>query len=420
MAVLWVIAFHYVVVRAAAGINDPWLDALHSMPPLEVVLKNGYLGVDLFFAITGFLLVLPWLRRAEAGLPAPAALPFYRRRLARIVPAYWVQLAFLFFLFVPLLRGIEWWRWDLWFLLYNLGAHATFLHYTTPLSSASLQINGALWTLALEMQWYLLLPLVAPLFARRPWITSAALVSAAIAWRWLAAHDLEALVRFDMALAARWKVPEEAIRHLLATQLPGYLAHFAAGMLCGLAWVRWRGRAATQAAGCLATVVAAGALAALYAIYRPGATLHFNVYGWLATAVLLGIVMATLVSHGTPVTSALLANPPLAWIGRVSYSAYLYHLPLLLTWNEYAPRIGWAALPAYLASVAAVAWLSYRYVESPFLRARSVARTRTDGERREDRQRLDRGHTPEHVQEAARIHHRPEHQRRDGEPRIDA
>ncbi len=204
MAVLWVIAFHYVVVRAAAGIADPWLEALRAVQPVEVMVKNGYLGVDLFFAITGFLLVLPWLRHAQDSLPAPAALPFYRRRLARIVPAYWVQLAFLFFLFVPLLRGIEWWRLDFWFLLYNLGAHATFLHYTTPLSSASLVINGALWTLALEMQWYLLLPLAAPLFARRPWVTSAILVALSLGWRWLAAHDLEALVRFDLALAARW------------------------------------------------------------------------------------------------------------------------------------------------------------------------------------------------------------------------
>ncbi len=420
MAVLWVIAFHYVVVRAAAGVADPWLEALRAVPPLEVIVKNGYLGVDLFFAITGFLLVLPWLRHAEAGLPAPGARPFYRRRFERIVPAYWVQLGFLFFLFVPLLRGIEWWRWDFWFLLYNLGAHATFLHYTTPLSSASLQINGALWTLALEMQWYLLLPLVAPLFARRPWATSAALVTLAIGWRWLAAHDLDALVRFDMAIAARWKVPEDAIRHLLATQLPGYFAHFAAGMLCGWAWLRWRGRHASTVLGAASLAVAAAALAALYAIYRPSAAHPFGPYGWLATAILIGLAMAALVSRGTPATHALLANRPIAWAGRVSYSAYLYHLPLLLTWNEYAPRMGWMAFPAYLASVAAVAWLSYRYVELPFLRQRSVARAGADGERGEDRERLQRGDSPEHVQVAARVHHRPEDQRRDGEPRVDA
>jgi peptidoglycan/LPS O-acetylase OafA/YrhL len=54
-----------------------------------------------------------------------------------------------------------------------------------------------------------------------------------------------------------------------------------------------------------------------------------------------------------------LSRGPLAFLGRVSYSAYLYHLPLLLLWNAYARSVpSWLSLPAYLALLLAVSWLS--------------------------------------------------------------
>ena len=79
------------------------------------------------------------------------------------------------------------------------------------------------------------------------------------------------------------------------------------------------------------------------------------------------LAMVALVSRGLPVAQALLANRPLSFVGRISYSAYLYHLPVLLLWNVYGPNVAgaWAVLPAYLAAVLAVAWLSWRYAERP-------------------------------------------------------
>ena len=381
-------------------------------------MRNGYLGVDLFFLITGFLLVLPWIRHAEAGLPAPSARAFYRRRFLRIVPAYWVHLALLAAVFIPLVAGADAWARAWRFYLFNFAVHAPLLHYTTPLTSASMSVNGALWTLALEAQWYLLLPLIAPRFARRPYLVAGMLVAIAMAWRWLAAHDLAALVGFHMRLAALWNVPEATIRHFLATQLPGYLAHFAFGMLAARAWWLWRSRPAPVGAGNVAWLLAAAAgLAFLYVVHIPG-SFRFGLPAWLAVAAALGLTMLALVGRGTSATKALLANRPIVLLGRVSYSAYLYHLPLLLALDRHlAP--GLPILPIYLALVLAAAWLSWRFVEAPFL-ARSAARAQAHGQGGADGRGLQERHAPQHQVVAARIHQRPERQGRDGEARVDA
>lgn len=393
VAVLWVIAFHYLSVHTAAGVADPWIAAVDAIDPLARILRNGYLGVDLFFLITGFLLVLPWLRNADAGIAAPCAREFYRRRARRILPAYWTHLLLLAVVFIPLIVGSDAWARAWRFYAFNFAAHASLLHYTSPLTSASMSVNGALWTLALEAQWYLLLPLVAPLFVRYPWITGIVLVASAFAWRWLAANDLDALVRFHLGLAAIWNVPEAAIRHFLATQLPGYFAHFAFGMGCGLAWWRWRRRPLARGVAAWGWVVLAlGGMALLYQVHIPG-SLRFGLPAWFAVALALAAMMLALVSSGTPWGTRLLAWRPLAFVGRISYSAYLYHLPLLLAMQRHVSDAGFFTLPAYLAAVLATAWLSLRYVEAPFMLP-STPRAEADRQGSDDGKGLEQRHAP--------------------------
>ena len=87
----------------------------------------------------------------------------------------------------------------------------------------------------------------------------------------------------------------------------------------------------------------------------------------LALAILLGL--AATLRPGRLANA--LARGPLAFAGRISYSAYLYHVPLLLLWNAYARGVeAWISLPAYLATLTLVSWTSWRYVEQPFLQAK--------------------------------------------------
>jgi peptidoglycan/LPS O-acetylase OafA/YrhL len=391
IAVLWVILFHYCALREPAG--DPWVEALKRVPALEAVVRNGYLGVDLFFLLSGFLLVLPWLVRAHAGETAPAALPFYRRRFLRIAPAYYVQLVLMFLLAVPLLRGFDYWRRDFYVMVWNVVAHAGFVHNTNPLTSGSLAVNGALWTLAVEAQFYLLLPLVAPLFARAPATATSLAFIAAAAWQWAARHGLEPLVAGYMALGTHWAWPESVIRNLLVTQLPSYLGHFALGALLARAWLAWREarpgaarRAALLATGLLGALLLVGVLASRRALWGEQT--------WLLTTAALGALLFAAAAGKGWIARTLLARGPLAFAGRISYSAYLYHLPVLLLGMRITNGTSIALLPAYLAIVAGIAWLSWRFVEQRYYAGRdsprwdASARARAHGEREDDRHRL--------------------------------
>ena len=370
VAVLWVVAFHYVALREAAGIADPWVEALRRMPSLDAFARNGYLGVDLFFLISGFLLGLPWFLHARKGLAPPSTRAFYARRIRRIVPAYYLQLVFLFALVMPLLHGRKYWRSDLYVDLWNAAAHALFVHNTTPLTSGSLGANGALWTLAVEAQFYLLLPLVAPLFVRMPRRAFAGAAAIALAWQWDVVHDMRVLVDGLLRLGAHWQWPESKVREVLGIQLPGYVAHFALGIAMGRIWLAWRERSEARAPAFARIAMALLALAFLAASLEGHVPIPREFARMAPTLALAALLWLAATSRGL-VAARTLGRGPLAFAGRVSYSAYLYHFPLLLLWDAYARDVpALAALPAYLVLLTVIAWVSRKYVEEPFLEAK--------------------------------------------------
>jgi peptidoglycan/LPS O-acetylase OafA/YrhL len=374
IAVTWVVLFHYLVVREAHPVADPWNAWVAASTAANAIVRNGPLGVELFFLITGFLLVLPWARHASEGGARPRIRDFYVRRIRRIVPAYYVHLALLFLVFLPLLQGLHHAWANRGLVAFNAVAHSAFLHYTTPLSSASLSLNGALWSLTLEAQFYLLLPLLAPLFVRAPLACSVALFAVAGLWRRLALDDLDGLVALQMAIGSRWDVTEAAVRHLLLTQLPGYLGHFAAGMAIGWMWWRRRDRLVSRDEALAWLLALAAGLGAMYWAYALGGGAVLGRTGfWLVSIAGLSALMLASV-RGGPAMALLLAHRPVLFVGRTSYSIYLYHVPILLAWNRFGIlEASLWSLPLYLAAVLAAGWLSYTLVERPFLsRASSV------------------------------------------------
>ena len=366
IAVLWVVVFHYVVLRSGE-FADPlvlWIDA--SSAP-RIIVRNGFLGVDLFFLITGFLLTLPWFKRSLEGRRRPSTREFYIRRARRILPAYYVQLAMLFFVFVPLLNPTLW-RTARGLVLGNLGLHVLFLHYTTPYSAASLNINGPLWTLALEMQYYLLLPLIVVWFMRAPYVAAGAFLAAAVIWKILALHDLQPLISLYDAIGGRWNLSEANLRFLAGTQLPAYLGHFALGILCGRAWLLHRATIPTRMTAALLGLLAVCAILGLYAVLA-GHAAWLGEQAWILNPLLMTAALWAVVSQHPPWGDKLLGFPPLAFVGRVSYSMYLYHLPVLLLFNKYAPAaLAGLAFPCYFAAVVATSTASFRCIEWPFMR----------------------------------------------------
>ena len=393
IAVLWVILFHFYVLRP----GDAWVMACKSSF-LAPWVGNGYLGVDLFFVISGFLLALPWFVHARAGRGAPSMRAFYVRRFWRIAPAYYAQLVLLFLIVIPILRGPDYWRTDLWVYVFNAGMHATFMHNTTPLTSGSMAANGALWTLGVEAWFYVLLPVVMPLFVRRPRTMAVVSIALAQAWRIATRDDLAWLVDAEMALGRTWSWPEEVVRYLLLHQLPSYLGHFGIGIALGAAWLGVRAKPMRRP--WLLDIAALAAVALLEWVLAIDGDIAGSLTWALPTIALAAILYWGAARGGW--TQRFLARGPIAFMGRISYSAYLYHLPLLLVMNKFVGTAGPAViLPAYLTLVIAVSWLSWRLVETPLLHGLGQwwwwglpLRARADRERRPDGEDLQERHAP--------------------------
>ena len=143
---------------------------------LDFLLRSGYMWVDAMLLLSGFLLYLPY---AQAGGKLPKALPFYKRRLIRILPSYLLAVAFFF-----TLACFEHKYGNVTDALKDLGAHLTFTHTFFYFSYLGSPINGVLWTLAIEMQFYLLFPLLARCFHKKPVLTYLGMAAIAFGYRY--------------------------------------------------------------------------------------------------------------------------------------------------------------------------------------------------------------------------------------------
>jgi peptidoglycan/LPS O-acetylase OafA/YrhL len=230
LAVLLVFTFH---AHAFAGGSDLSVFGVINLTPW---LDRGFLGAQLFFVVSGFLLTLPWARAYYYRGNPISIRRFLRRRLLRIVPAYYVHLAVLFLALVPVVHSYD-------FLLspeggWNVLAHLSFAQFFLPSTATGVGINGALWTLSIEAQFYLVLPLMAGLFLGRRMLIGLALALVVLMlWRYLASHQLLqfALRSFADSHATFYepttRTPEGfspfLVQMFLLNQFPAQVFHFA-------------------------------------------------------------------------------------------------------------------------------------------------------------------------------------------------
>ena len=130
-------------------------------------LRTGYIWVDGMLLLSGFLLFLPHAESRAAGRGQPAFTDFYRRRFARIMPSYLLSLlVMLLVVALPEKRYASFWKGA-----GDVLAHLTFTHPWFKDTNLYTPLNGVLWTLGVEVQFYLIFPLVARAFWKKPLLT---------------------------------------------------------------------------------------------------------------------------------------------------------------------------------------------------------------------------------------------------------
>jgi peptidoglycan/LPS O-acetylase OafA/YrhL len=319
-------------------------------------------GVAIFFLISGFLLYRPFLAARRAGRTL-ALRDFARRRILRIVPAYWIALTL--FLITGLVSGVtahNWW------IFYGFGQ----IYSINTIGHGI----GAAWTLCIEVTFYAALPVfafVAARFGRNP-----------------------QSVRGDIALLAVLVVASLAFRaHFHAftsfatvSTLPGTFTWFALGMALAILSVTQEGRPrpawVTQFVVRRPTVCWLLAVAC-FALLSHVSRSYSGVSVALATYVLYGLVALLILLPGVLGDAAgglarrALRLSALAWIGLVSYAFYLYHTIVIKQVNKLAiddhvgPRYAFVLVLSFVISCIC-AGVSYYVFERPIMRLRSWPR----------------------------------------------
>jgi peptidoglycan/LPS O-acetylase OafA/YrhL len=346
LAVLAVVAWHvYRVIGWEPGPAPVWHWPLATLR----------LAVDVFFALSGFLVIRSWRSiRARASGPARAIGEFWRRRARRVLPAYWVSLVVLVALVArPVLENPRH-----VFLFATLNEYVRF--------SLPARVNVVYWSLTVEWHFYVLVPLVAFLMTRiGRWPVYA--VTLVVSYLWWSR-----IPPFELPHGFVFGHLDQFIAGAIAGELVVAHASGATHRIVRIVRIRWFGVAIA------ATMLAVGTY---HGWQIQGGRAHsfdpllHPVFGILAAAAIVHVLSRT----GGP----RLDHRGLRLLGLVSFSLYVWHWPILrygIPWArgfDVLPGAIWEPLTvlACVAIAFVVAAVSYLLVERPFLVQRRAART---------------------------------------------
>ncbi|MGB3410481.1 MAG: acyltransferase family protein [Microthrixaceae bacterium] len=344
---------------------QPSLDGLRAVSVIAVILYHanvswlpgGFLGVEVFFVVSGFLitsLLLEerfhngridlrhfWIRRARRLLPALyllisvvslLALVFYKDAAGRLGGDALAALAYV----------SNWWN--------------IFLNESYFAQAGRPPLLRHLWSLAVEEQFYLIFPPIF-VFAIRRFSAQAVRIGLAV---------VALASSITMAVLFQPYADPSRIYYGTDTRLAGMLV----GALLALGWAPWRSarQAAPRAGIALDAVGAFSVLALVWFLTRVNEFDPFIYRGGFLLLDIVCIVVIAVLVHPAARMSKLFAWKPLVWVGLRSYAIYLWHWPIFqFTRPELdIPLDGLPLLVLRIGLTVGAAELSYRFVEQPF------------------------------------------------------
>jgi len=314
--------------------------------------RLGWMGVDLFFVISGFVIALSALKLIDRD-PANYARIYCARRLARIVPLHYLTCLLWVVFIMPAVMFDSRFGW-------HALSHLTFTHNWWHRTIGS--INGPNWSLGVEMQFYALVLVLAPwLWRAKPWVVLGSCV--AVSWIWRA----DAFARFHGLTRDGVDMTWQRIM-----QVPGMLDLFGLGI--ALAMVAHRDKTGRLARLCHAvrwllpvvTALAATATMRLYWIYGSNWANWQMVVFWqtaLGGTCLFAVLSACALDDGWFVT----LTAPLRYLGTISYGIYLWHMLVIFTLKPFFAGDPAHAFLWVLGLTLLFASLSWHFFEKPLL-----------------------------------------------------
>ena len=319
-----------------------------------LLLSRMEIGVSIFFVLSGFLLFVPWVRAAQAGTSAPSLRRYGWHRIRRIMPAYVVAVLGAFVLYhfhdAGPNPGHSWYG-----LLRNLTL--TQIYTDGYMFSHIHQGLTQMWSLAVEVSFYVALPIIGYLvlrvLCRRRWRPRLALAGLAVC----------------ALISPAWMVYVHTAQHLpdgARLWLPGYLAWFIGGMMLAVL--------AAMGVRCYWFIALPLVVVSYFIVSTPVAGEATTSPTGLAEAVVKTIfyaVIATLIVAPPALGDRgayerLLSSRPMVWLGEISYEIFLVHLMIMelamtqvLHWRVYTGNAA-VLFAVTLALTIPVAWLLHR------------------------------------------------------------
>lgn len=288
LAIMVVVAFHVLTYQRA---QNPMLSEPHTAGFIERAAATGYFGVELFFVISGFILAMPFAAHHLTGANPVKLGRFFERRLTRLEPPYIVSLivlaaAWLFVRNAPL----SW-------VATHLPAHIFYVH--SFLLGAETGLSTVTWSLEIEIQFYILTPLLSKVFMIRDVMMRRGLIL---------------LVMIAVGAFSDTQHLNGGIRsgppHLLL-----YLQFFLVGMLLADVYLTDWKSSPTRVP--IADLLGIAAFAGVFMLVAT------NTHEYMLTAPLLVIAYGA-VFRG-PLLHTIFSLPIITAIGGMCYTIYLYH-----------------------------------------------------------------------------------------------